>query len=223
MPVTRETRHVVDLPTGTDATIIVEQPVPLQQRVPVLRADPHEKPSWPVKDGRARRLVPPRHPIRNKAQVTQHLGVLIAAFEEVEGFDPRRGHNGPSPALWIDDADYLQDVKSFLGELRRLNDFLSRPADNAKAEQAASLVARATTKFVESYAGALGKGAAALAVGAAATLLYNIGGGKEIVEPIWGQLKGSNRLLRSCTSRSASERAGPWPRWGGSGSTSRTF
>jgi hypothetical protein len=49
------------------------------------------------------------------------------------------------------------------------------------------LVARATTKFVESYAGALGKGAAAFAVGAAATLLYNIGVGKEIVEPIWGQ------------------------------------
>jgi hypothetical protein len=83
--------------------------------------------------------------------------VLIAAFEEVEGFDPRRGHNGPSPALWIDDADYLQDVKSFLGELRRLNDFLSRPVDNAKAEQAASLVARATTKFVESYAGHWGR------------------------------------------------------------------
>jgi hypothetical protein len=189
-PVTRGTRHTVDLPPGTDATVIVTPPAAVQQSVPVLRADPRERPSWIVKDGRAHR--PPRlgHPIHNKAQVVQHLGVLIAAFEEVEGFDPRRRHNGPTPALWIDDADYLQDVQSLLSELRRLNDFLSRPADQAKAEQAASLVVGATTKFVESYAGALGKGAAALTVGAAVTLLLNIGVDKGIIELIWGQLKG---------------------------------
>jgi hypothetical protein len=50
------------------------------------------------------------------------------------------------------------------------------------------LVVRATTKFVESYAGALGKGAAALTAGAAGALLYHIGVGKEIIEPIWAQL-----------------------------------
>jgi hypothetical protein len=93
-------------------------------------------------------------------------------------------------------------VKSLLHELRRLNGFLSRPADNAKAEQAASLVARATTKFVESYVGALGKGAAALTVGAAATLLHNIGVGKEIIEPIWGQLKGEVRESRPYSAHS---------------------
>lgn len=76
-------------------------------------------------------------------------------------------------------AVHLQDVRSLLSELRRLNDFLSRPADNAKAERAASLAVSATTKFVESYAGTLGKGAAALTVGAAATLLLNIGVTKE--------------------------------------------
>lgn len=157
---------------------------------PVLRADPSDRPTWIVKDGRAYR--PPRvgQPIRNKAQTIQYLGVLIAAFEEVDGFDPSRRHNGTPPALWIEGAEYLQDVKALLGELRRLNDFLSRPRDQAKAEQSASLVVRVTTKFVESYAGALGKGAAALTVGAAATLLLNIGVDKGMIEPIWAQLKG---------------------------------
>jgi hypothetical protein len=55
--------------------------------------------------------------------------VLIAAFEEVEGFEPLRRHNRPPPALWMDDESYFQDVNALLGELRRLNDLLSRPED----------------------------------------------------------------------------------------------
>jgi hypothetical protein len=190
MSVGRETSRVVDLPPGRDAVIVVSPPAPPQQHFRALRADPHDRPTWVVKNGRAYR--PPRlgQPIRDKTQTIQHLAVLIAVFEELEGFDPRRRHNGTPPALWVDDEDYLRDVKSLLSELRRLNDFLSRPADNAKAEQAASLVVRATTKFVESYAGALGKGAAALTIGAAGALLYHVGVGKEVIEPIWRQLKG---------------------------------
>lgn len=44
--------------------------------------------------------------------------MIVAAFEDAEEFDSFRTHNRPLSALWIDDASYLQDVKSPLGELR---------------------------------------------------------------------------------------------------------
>lgn len=131
-------------------------------------------------------------PVRNKAQVLNQLTVLIGAFEEVDEYDPMLHHNRPPPALWIDDADYRRDVKSLLHELRQLNDLLRNlaPTEAAKAAKAAGVATKAATKFIDSYAEALGKGAAYLTIGATATLLLNVGVPKEAVDAVWGLVKG---------------------------------
>jgi len=131
----------------------------------------------------------------DREQVLHYLHVLITAFEEVEGFNPARHHNRTRPALWIDDANYVADVRSLLTELRKLNDLLNiliaKPAlkSESEAQKAVGVVATGTKKFVESYADALGKGAAALTIGAAGALLYHFGVSKAVLDPIWTQLK----------------------------------
>lgn len=131
-------------------------------------------------------------PVRNKAQVLNQLTVLIGAFEEVDEYDPMLHHNRPPPALWIDDADYRRDVKSLLHELRQLNDLLRNlaPKEAVKAARMAGVATKAATKFIESYAEILGKGAAYLTIGATATLLVNVGVPKEAVDAVWGLVKG---------------------------------
>jgi hypothetical protein len=44
-------------------------------------------------------------------------------------------------------------------------------------------------KFIEEYAHALGTGAAALTIGAAGALLFQIGLGKEVLAPLWERLR----------------------------------
>jgi hypothetical protein len=113
--------------------------------------------------------------------VLHHLTALVAAFEEVDDYDPARHHNQPPPALWINNETYFQDVKSELRELHSLLRTITakEPATVQKAEKAGGLVATATKKFVEEYAGAMGKAAAALTIGAAGALRYHVGVGKE--------------------------------------------
>jgi hypothetical protein len=119
--------------------------------------------------------------------------VLLAAFEEVDEFDPSGLRNRPPSALWLDDPIYLADVKSLLVELRALRELLQdgRAGANERttAKKAIGVVASATTKFVESYADALGKGAAALTIGAAGALLFQVGLDKEVLAPLWDRLR----------------------------------
>src|SRR5690349_3361673 len=67
-------------------------------------------------------------PVWKRPEVFRSLEVLIAAFEEVEGYDPARHHNQAPPALWLDNRTYLADVKDLLGELRELNKALRKIA-----------------------------------------------------------------------------------------------
>lgn len=86
---------------------------------------------------------------------------LIAAFQEVQDYNPRRHHNQPQPALWVDDKQYLLDVKALVHELRRLNDILeSGTAIPAKVEKSGSLVASLAEKVCHSAADVTGKGLA---------------------------------------------------------------
>jgi hypothetical protein len=120
------------------------------------------------------------------------LTVLLAALEEVEEFDPLRLGNQPPPALWIDSPSYLGDLKSLHVELRELRTLLMDDKAGKKTQagkRVIGTVAAATTKFIDSYAGALGKGAAALTIGAAGALLFHIGVSKDILGSMWDHLK----------------------------------
>ena len=126
------------------------------------------------------------------------MNVLIAAFEEVEGYDPARHHNQAPPALWLDNRTYLADVKDLLGELRELNKALRDIANKdeeppkpaaRKINGALGVLATGGKKFVESYADLLGKGAAALTIGAVAGFVASAGLPKELVDAIWQHFK----------------------------------
>jgi hypothetical protein len=117
--------------------------------------------------------------------------VLVEALEEADQFDPLRLGNRPPPALWLDQADYLRDVKVLLTELlRRLRELLQDgQTKGAAAKKKIGLVASATMKFIEGYADTLGKGAAALTIGAAGALLFHVGHGTDVLAPLWDRLK----------------------------------
>jgi hypothetical protein len=128
--------------------------------------------------------------VRNRAQALLHVRVLLEALEEVNEFDPLRRGNRPPPALWLDRADYLGDVKSLLAELRQLRELLQDgQIRGTAAKKTVGLVASATTKFIEGYADALGKGAAALTIGAAGALLFQMGLGTDVLAPLWDRLR----------------------------------
>jgi hypothetical protein len=130
--------------------------------------------------------------VQNRVQALRHLTVLLAAFEEVEGFDPLRLRNQPPPALWIDDTSYLNDMKSLLVELRELRALLLDDKAGHKTQAGKRVIATvvvAATRFIESYADGLGKGAAALTIGAAGALLFHIGVGKDVLGSIWDHLR----------------------------------
>jgi hypothetical protein len=132
--------------------------------------------------------------------VFQNLKVLITAFEEVDEYHPQRHHNRPPPALWLDDSAYLTDLKTLLHELRELNKVLRELAAEdrdppqpvaMKVDVAIGVLGVAGKKFVESYADALGKGAAALTIGAIAGLCVSVSLPKELLDDIWGHFKGN--------------------------------
>lgn len=137
-------------------------------------------------------------PVWKRPEVFRSLEVLIAAFEEVEGYDPARHHNQAPPALWSNNRTYLADVKDLLRELRELNkalrDIASKneeppQATARKINGALALLATGGKKFVESYADMLGKGAAALTIGAVAGFVVSAGLPKELVDAIWQHFK----------------------------------
>ena len=136
------------------------------------------------------KMAPQKPLVRNRAQAILHVRVLVEALEEADQFDPLRLGNQPPPALWLDQPDFLRDAKSLLAELRQLRELLQEgQTKGTVAKRTIGLVASATTKFIEGYADALGKGAAALTIDAAGALLFNIGLGTDVLAPLWDRLR----------------------------------
>jgi hypothetical protein len=132
----------------------------------------------------------PKALVRHRLQALLHVTALLEALEEVNEFDPLRRGNRPPPALWVDRADYLSDAKSLLAELRRLRELLQDGQTKGKAvKKTIGIVASVTTKFIEGYADALGKGAAALTIGATGALLFQMGLGTDVLGPLLNRLR----------------------------------
>lgn len=112
------------------------------------------------------------------------LRALITVFEEVERYDSLRHHNQPPPALWIDEAEYLRDVKDLVHELRRLNDLLEAEATEVSDKDIArtsSLVGEMAHKACMTAAAVIGGSVAALLVASVYTLLSYTDAGAEVL------------------------------------------
>jgi hypothetical protein len=126
---------------------------------------------------------------QNRSHVIVYSQILITAIEEALEWNAVRKHNNPPPALRLEGPDYLQELRSLANELKRLNDLLERKAPQKIRTEAVHL-AKHFDKFLSSYAGAMGKGAAGLTIGALAALLYHVGVGQAMIDDLWGHLKG---------------------------------
>lgn len=97
-------------------------------------------------------------------------------------YDPTRHHNLPAPALHIDDALYLNDIRALIGELRRLNELLqkSRPQ---KGEPKRTIIEVRThiNLFLKNYVPLFAKGTACVTVAAMAGLLHYAGVEQDII------------------------------------------
>lgn len=160
--------------------------------IPVFRTLPYAGRAAP--DGKTTRKLPRGPAVRNRSQALLQVEVLVEALEEVDAFDPLRPGNRPPPALWLDHPTYSRDVKCLLGELRDLRDVLREgdkpgPTANATVKKTIGLLTSTTVKFIDGYADALGKGAAALTIGAAGALLFHLGASKDILGSLWDHLR----------------------------------
>jgi hypothetical protein len=127
--------------------------------------------------------------VTRKTQVVFFSKLFISALEEALEYDPSRHHNHPPPPLRLEDADYLSEIRSLISELKRLNANLEaaaaagktkaatkrKPAKRQSAERSASDVSKHLNSFLSKYASTLGTGAAALTIGTAGALLYQLG------------------------------------------------
>lgn len=127
--------------------------------------------------------------IRNRGQLLLYSKTLIAALQDALEYDSGRHHNQPIPELRLDDPQYLQELRNLVAELKRLNDLLEKNQPRIAPQAVIMDLTKKLDKLLDSYVGALGKGAAALTVAVIAALLYEAGVGKEMIDHIWGHLK----------------------------------
>jgi len=157
-----------------------------QTKIPVFRAIP-----YPGRGLAGRGKTPQKLLLRSKTEALRHLTVLLVALEEADAFDPAKPSNQPRPALWLNDPGYQRDLNSLLVELRELRTVLVDKASNkgSVGKRIIGTAASAATKFIDAYADALGKGAAALTIGAVGALLLQLGLSKEVLASVWDRLK----------------------------------
>ena len=126
--------------------------------------------------------------IRNPRHVIVYSQLIIGAVEDTLGYDPKRHHKQPPPALRIEDDNYLNDLRELVAELKRLNGLLEvrissnlvaartvRPSRPKDVDDAAITVRKHLNNFLQNYTGLLGKSAALLTTGTIAALLVHLG------------------------------------------------
>lgn len=126
--------------------------------------------------------------VRNKKQTLLQVTVILDALQQAIDFDPMRHHNQPPPPLRIENPEYLSELRNLVEQLRRLNEILAATGPLRSGAPSASVkdvtkpaidTRKAVSKFVNNYAGTLGKtlgyGSGVLVLGGLATLLYQLG------------------------------------------------
>jgi hypothetical protein len=131
---------------------------------------------------------------RSKTQIIRHSQIIIAAVNETLSYDPIRYHNLSPPDLWLNDADYREELRNLVGELRRLNALLENSTTKVSSKKdAVAGVASFARRFIKTYSDSFsrtaGKGSWYLLVGAIVALLYEAGVGQDIISDILAAIK----------------------------------
>jgi hypothetical protein len=127
--------------------------------------------------------------IRNRRQAILHAHQLIEAFEIILGYDGSRHHNEPPPELWIDDKAYLDELRTFVRELKTLNALLAAKTSQPEAAKTVVDLKAHFNAFLGSYAKTLGKSAGIATVGLIVALLYQSGIKHDVIETILKSIK----------------------------------
>ena len=128
----------------------------------------------------------------NRSRILWYVNIVLSALEDALTYDPQKRHNRV-PELWIDDADYLSELKRLTDELRRLNGLLEKSVLNKHTTRVAINVSKHANTFMHHLSKTGGKGAAVLLLGSLGTLLYELNGGSQLaMQDLWklfGNLK----------------------------------
>lgn len=125
--------------------------------------------------------------IQNRDEIIGYSRILIDALQEALDYDAFRQHNRVPPALRLDESEYLSELRALVAELQKLNSLLEE-AKVVSATTTATKLGKHFDKFFESYAGALGKGAAGLTIGVVAMLLAKAGVAQPLIDAVWDHL-----------------------------------
>jgi hypothetical protein len=133
-------------------------------------------------------------PVTNRRHVIRYTQIVITALEEVLSYDSVRHHNQPPPDLWMDDAQYLSELRKLVEELKRLNNLLEKKTlRDKRTREAIQGVAAYSNLFLKSYASSVGKAAGKgswyLLVGTIGALLYHAGVGDKLVTDVLSAVK----------------------------------
>jgi hypothetical protein len=139
--------------------------------------------------GRARNTSGKKLTIRSRTHAIQVVKVLLAALEPIVDYDPRRHHNHPPPALYIQDDHYLREVRELVEELRKLNAFLEAlPKGRKKVTVDTIKLSKHVNTFLDAMAKSAGKslgvGVGGLTAIALASLFSHLGFAQDVIADI---------------------------------------
>ncbi len=121
----------------------------------------------------------------NRKQIIERVGVLIAALQEAIDYDSLERPNVPPPALHVHNQNYMNDVRSLVKELKRLNDLLEKGATTSRS----SAVAKATAAYLVKFANT---GMPLLSYGTHGMLLYVIA---DLLEKMGLKMPGMGQMI----------------------------
>ncbi|WP_316178104.1 MULTISPECIES: helix-turn-helix transcriptional regulator [unclassified Bradyrhizobium] len=127
--------------------------------------------------------------IRNKRQLLFYSKIVIYALEDALQSVSHRHHNHPPSELIIEDASYLDELRTLVSELKRLNDLLEAKRTKPNAAKKPTVeVKKHLNTFLSKWAATIGVGAGIMTVGAMTALLHQLGASDAIFDQIQKRL-----------------------------------
>jgi transcriptional regulator with XRE-family HTH domain len=127
--------------------------------------------------------------IRNRRQVIFYSKLVIFSLEDALGSIDNRHHNNPPSDLIVDDAAYIEQLRTLVFELKRLNDLLENQTTTQRITKKPIIDAKKhLNNFLSRWAGTVGVGTGIMTLGAMAALLHQLGASDIIFEQLQKRL-----------------------------------